>query len=321
MSDPMPRIPTLVDVQQAKARIAPHAWKTPVLQSEALDAVLGARVQFKCENLQRIGAFKFRGACNAVFALDEATARRGVVTQSSGNHGAALALAARLRGIDCHVVVPEGAPAVKLANIANAGARIVRCAANMGARDAATAALVAETGGTLVHPFDNTEVVAGQGTAALELIDAAGPLDVVIAPVGGGGLLSGTTLAITSAAPAARVWGAEPEGARDAHDSLAGGVRLTDRSASTIADGLRGYLGRIGFSILGAHRVPIVLVSEAEIVAAMRQLWEALKLVVEPSSAVAWAGLLKRRDELAGQRVGVILSGGNVDLDALPWSR
>lgn len=319
MSDPLPRVPTIDDVLQARQRIAPHALRTPVLRSAALDDAAGAAVYFKCETLQRVGAFKFRGACNAVFALDEATARRGVVTQSSGNHGAALALAARLRGIEAHVVVPEGAPAVKLANIANAGARIVRCAATMAARDAATAELVAATGGTLIHPFDHTEVVAGQGTAALELIEEADALDAVVAPIGGGGLLSGTTLAVAHAAPGARVLGAEPEGARDAHDSLAGGVRLTDRSASTIADGLRGYLGRIGFAILGAHGVPIVLVSEAEIVVAMRQLWDALKLTVEPSSAVAWAAVLKRRDELRGKRVGVILSGGNVDLDALPW--
>src|SRR5688572_17183487 len=203
-------IPTLAEVEAAARRIAPHALRTPVLSSPTLDALAGATLAFKCENLQRVGAFKFRGACNAVFSLSDDEARHGVATQSSGNHGAALAAAAKLRGIPAHVVVPEGAPAIKLDNIARAGARIVRCAPTMAARDAATAKIVAETGATLVHPFDDARVIAGQGTAALELIDEAGPLDALVAPVGGGGLLSGCAIAAQGRLPGIAIYGAEP---------------------------------------------------------------------------------------------------------------
>jgi threonine dehydratase len=316
-----PTLPAFVDVLGAAARIAPHAHVTPVLRSRSLDAIAGCAVYFKCENLQRVGAFKFRGACNAVYALSDDDAARGVVTQSSGNHGAALALACKLRGIAATVVVPEGAPAVKLAAIADAGARIVRCAPNMAARNAATEALIAETGAVLIHPFDNAHVIAGQGTATLELLRERDDLDALLAPVGGGGLLSGSALVARALRPEIAVWGAEPSGASDAHASLQENRCITDRTASTICDGLRGHLAPRTFAMLQQHIDGILLVDDAYTIEAMRLLWERLKLVVEPSGAIGLAAVLANRQRFAGRRVGVVLSGGNVDLDALPWVR
>ena len=312
-------LPTYDDVLAAAARIAPHAHATPVLRSRALDALAGCELHFKAEPLQRTGAFKFRGACNAVWALDEATAARGVVTHSSGNHGAALALAARTRGIPCHVVVPEGANAAKRANIARQGATLHTCAATIAAREATAARVQADAGARLIHPYTDPHVIAGQGTAALELINAEGPLDVLVAPVGGGGLLSGTALAVAATTSGCRVMGAEPAGAADAAESLAAGELRVDFIPDTLCDGLRGTLGAPNFALLRAHRVEVVTVPDAETLVAMRLLWECLKLLVEPSSAIAMAAILRQRERLAGQRVGVILSGGNVDLDALPW--
>lgn len=311
-------VPTLDDLHDAAARIAPHAQVTPVLRSRSLDALAGCELHFKCENLQRIGAFKFRGAANAVFSLNEEDAARGVVTQSSGNHGAAIALACRLRGIPATVVVPHSAPKIKLAAIREFGARIVPCEVNQAARDAATAQVLAETGGALIHPFNDSRVIAGQGTAALELLHVAPGLDTVLAPVSGGGLLSGTALAAHGVNPAIRVIGAEPEGARDAHDSLASGERITGRVADTVCDGLRAELGPLTFRILREHCEEILLASEAEIVNAMRLVWERLKVVIEPSAAVPLAVVLRHPEQFAGRRVGIVLSGGNVDLDALP---
>ncbi|HET7844900.1 MAG TPA: pyridoxal-phosphate dependent enzyme [Xanthomonadales bacterium] len=307
------------DVRAAARRIAHWVQRTPVLRSGSLDRIAGATLYFKCENLQRVGAFKFRGASNAVLLLDDARAARGVVTRSSGNHGAALALAAKLRGIPCHVVVPRGAPAVKLAAIRDFGASITSCEPNMAARNAACAELQARTGAELVHPFDDGRVIAGQGTATLELIEQAGELDAIVAPVGGGGLLSGTALAAHGIDERIAVIGAEPEAARDAHDSLASGVRITDRVPDTICDGLRGHLGVLGFDILRAHCAGIGLASEQRIAAAMRLVYERLKLVIEPSAAVALAVVLADPERFSGRRVGIVLSGGNVDLDALPW--
>lgn len=314
----MPEPPTFADVLSAAARIAPHAHVTPVLRSASLDALAGCALHFKCENLQRMGAFKFRGACNAVCALDDAQAARGVVTQSSGNHGAAIALACRLRGIAATVVVPHSAPKVKLAAIAGFGARIVPCETSQSARDAATAQVLDDTGGVLVHPFNDPRVIAGQGTATLELLHQAPGLDAVVAPVSGGGLLSGTCLAAHGVDPGIAVYGAEPEGARDAHDALAQGAIVRGRVADTVCDGLRAELGTLTFPLLRAHVRDVLLVDDARIVAAMRLLWERLKLVVEPSGAAALAAVLHHRERFAGQRVGIVLSGGNVDLDALP---
>jgi len=307
------------DVLAAGRRIAPWVQRTPVLRSSSLDRMAGATLYFKCENLQRVGAFKFRGASNAVLSLDDPRAARGVVTQSSGNHGAALALAAKLRGIPCHVVVPRNAPAVKLASIRDFGASITQCEPNMAARNAACAELQARTGAELVHPFDDARVIAGQGTATLELFEQAGELDCVVAPVGGGGLLSGTALAAHGVDARIAIVGAEPEQARDAHDSLASGVRITDRVPETICDGLRGHLGVLAFDILREHRAAILLASEVAIAAAMRLVYERLKVVIEPSAAVPLAVVLGDPARFAGQRVGIVLSGGNVDLDALPW--
>ena len=316
--------PDLAAVRDAAARIADHAIVTPVLRAASLDALTGATLLFKCENLQRGGAFKFRGACNAVFALSDEEAGRGVATQSSGNHGAALALACRLRGVPAHVVVPGNAPAFKREAIAAAGAQIVACAAGMAERDAATARLLAATGASLVHPFDDARVIAGQGTATLELLAQAeafgeGGLDDLLAPVSGGGLLSGTAIVARALSPATRVWGAEPAGAADAHASLARGERVTGMVAETICDGLRAQLSPLTFALLSRHADGVLLATEDEIVAAMRLLWEQLKLVVEPSAAVPLAVVLRERQRFAGRRVGIILSGGNLDLDRLPW--
>lgn len=315
---PPPHPPGFADVLAAAARIAAHARVTPVLRSASLDALAGCALHFKCENLQRIGAFKFRGACNAVFSLDQVEAARGVVTQSSGNHGAAIALACRLRGIAATVVVPANAARVKLAAIAAFGARIVPCDFGQAARDAATAQVLEDTGGVLLHPFNDARVIAGQGTATLELLRQAGGLDAVLAPVSGGGLLSGTCIAAHGVDAGIDVFGAEPEGARDAHDSLAGGSIVRGRVADTVCDGLRAELGTLTFPILREHVREVLLVDDADTIAAMRLLWERLKLVVEPSAAVALAAVLRHRERFAGRRVGIVLSGGNVDLDALP---
>jgi threonine dehydratase len=312
-------LPTFAQIQDAAARIAPHARVTPVLRSDALDALAGAQLHFKCENLQRGGAFKFRGACNAVWALDEAAAARGVATHSSGNHGNALALAAATRGIRAHVVVPEGAVRAKLEAIERAGAVLHRCAPTQAAREAAVAQLVEDTGAVLVHPYADTQVMAGQGTIALELLAQAPELDALITPVGGGGLAAGVATAAHALRPALDLHAAEPAGADDAARSLARGERVTDVVPQTLCDGLRALIGEPNLAALREHRVGVVTVSDEEAIAAMRLLWQELKLVVEVSSATAFAAVLKARERFAGRRVGVVLTGGNVDLDALPW--
>ena len=314
MPDPNPSPePVFSDVLEAAARIAPHAHVTPVMRSRALDAMAGCELHFKCENLQRIGAFKFRGACNAIFSLSDDEVARGIVTQSSGNHGAAVALAARLRGTTATVVAPRSAPKVKLAAIEGYGARIVPSDTHQASRDAVTAQVLAETGGVLVHPFNDPRVIAGQGTAALELLAATPGLDALVAPVSGGGLLSGTCLAVHGIDPKIELFGAEPEGARDAHDSLRSGTRITGRIADTICDGLRAELGTLTYPILRAHLRDILLVDDVAVVAAMRLIWERMKLVVEPSAAITLASVLAHRERFSGRRVGLLLSGGNVD--------
>ncbi len=308
---------TYADILSAAARIAGKAQVTPLRHARSLDALSGAELYFKCENLQRMGAFKFRGACNAVWSLSEEEAARGVVTHSSGNHGAALALAARDRGIAAHVVVPRGAVRSKLAAIEAFGATLHECEPSMAARDALAAELVARTGGQLVHPFTDPRVIAGQGTAALELLREVPDLELLITPVGGGGLVSGTALAASGARPGLRVLGAEPEGAADAFASLARGVRVTDIVPDTISDGLRGTIGQINLDLMRKHRVEVLLVSDAETRAALRLAYERLKLVIEPSCATVLAAVLRYRGRFEGRRVGLVLSGGNVDLDAL----
>jgi threonine dehydratase len=306
-------IPEYADVEAAAARIASLAEVTPVRRSRSLDALAGAELHFKCENLQHVGAFKFRGACNAVFALSEAEAARGVVTHSSGNHGAALALAARRRGIAAHVVVPAGAVASKVAAIRAFGATVHECAPTLVAREARVLEVLEETGGRLVHPYTDPLVIAGQGTAALELMREVPGLDVLVTPVGGGGLVSGTALAASGLARPIPVVGAEPEGAPDAHDSLARGERVTAMTPDTICDGLRALIGPINFELMRTHAVDVRLVSDDEVRAAMRLAWERLKLVVEPSAATVLAAVLRHRERFAGRRVGLVLSGGNVE--------
>ena len=318
MNDMHVSTPVFDDVLAAAARIAPHAHATPVLTSRTLDALAGCTLSFKAEHLQRVGAFKFRGACNAVWALPEDLAARGVVTHSSGNHGAALALAARTRGIACHVVVPEGAVAAKLAAIEAYGAILHRCAPTIAAREAAAAEVQRATGATLVHPYTDARVIAGQGTAALELLNACGALDALVVPVGGGGLASGCALTLAALAPQCTLYLAEPAGAAETAASLAAGTRVTDFVPDTVCDGLRGTLGAPNFAILRAQRAQALVVDDADTVAAMRLLWTRAKQMVEPSSAIALAAVLRHRDRFAGRRVGIVLSGGNVDLDALP---
>ena len=308
------------DVLAAAARIVPHARTTPLLRSAGLDAIAGCELAFKAEHLQRSGAFKFRGACNAVWQLSDAAAAHGVATHSSGNHGAALALAAATRGIACHVVAPADAVRSKLAAIAGYGAVLHRCAPGIAAREAACAQVVAAAGARLVHPYADPAVIAGQGTAALELLATGGPLDALVVPVGGGGLAAGTALALAACAPDCRLYLAEPSGAAETRDSLARGERVTDFTPDTICDGLRGTLGQPGFEILRDHGAEVLVVDDADTVAAMRLLWQRMKQVVEPSSAITLAAVLGHRERFAGLRVGLVLSGGNVDLDALPWA-
>jgi threonine dehydratase len=312
-------LPSPAQVRDAAARIAPHAVVTPVLRSAALDALAGAELHFKCENLQRGGAFKFRGACNAVWSLADGEAARGVVTHSSGNHGNALALAAATRGIQAHVVVPEGAVQAKLDAIVRAGGTLHRCAPSQAAREAMCAEVQARTGATLVHPYADLRVMAGQGTIALELLRQAPELDALITPVGGGGLAAGVAIAAHALRPELALFAAEPAGADDAARSLEAGRRVTEVVPETVCDGLRALVGERNLDALRTHRVDVVTVSDAETVAAMRLLWSELKQVVEVSSATVLAAILKQPRRFAGRRVGVVLTGGNVDLDALPW--
>jgi threonine dehydratase len=313
------RLPDLAAIEAARSRIAAHVVRTPIAASPALDALAGATLLFKCENLQRIGAFKARGACNAVFALDGATAARGVVTHSSGNHGAALAYAAQRRGIPAHVVMPDNSPRVKQDNVRRYGATIHFCEPNVAAREALCAEVMRDTGGVLIHPFDNEHVIAGQGTIALELLEAAPAIDVLVTPVGGGGLLSGTAIAAHGVRPRLSIHGAEPAEAGDAAAGFHAGHMMPPPVTHTIADGLRSGISARTFAAMRAHVTDISTCSEASIVRAMRLMWEHLKLVVEPSSAVPFACMLEGTLQLRDRRVGVIVSGGNVDLDRLPW--
>ncbi len=313
--------PDLAAIREAAARIEPHAHRTPVLTSRTMDGRFGANLFFKCENLQRVGAFKFRGAANAVFSLSDAEAARGVATHSSGNHAQALALAARLRGIRAHIVMPESSPAVKVEAVRGYGGRVVFCRPTQAAREEALAAVVAETGACFVHPYDDPRVVAGQATCALELLEQAGPLDAILVPIGGGGLASGTLLACGFTSPTTAVYAVEPKGADDAFRSVRDGRIHPSTDPHTIADGLRTSLGELTFPIVKALVREIVTVEEDSIVAAMRLVWERMKLVVEPSGAVPLAALLEGKIPVTGRRVGIVLSGGNVDLGSLPWGR
>ncbi|HSC23471.1 MAG TPA: pyridoxal-phosphate dependent enzyme [Casimicrobiaceae bacterium] len=313
-------LPDLHAIRDAQARIAPYVHRTPVMTCRAIDDEVGASLFFKCEHLQKVGAFKARGACNAVFSLDESRARRGVVTHSSGNHGAALAYAARARGIPAWVVMPSNAPAVKQANVRRFGATVRLCEPNVAAREIACEAVMRETGATLIHPFDDPNVIAGQATATLELLAAIPDLDAVIAPCGGGGLMSGTAIAAKALRRGIRVLAAEPANADDAARSYASGRLEPLPSTITIADGLRTTLSARTLSALRAHVDAFGTCSEVGILRAMRMIFERMKQVVEPSSSVPLACLLEKSLDAAGLRIGIIVTGGNVDLDRLPWT-
>ena len=311
---------TLELIREAHARIRDRVRRTPVLTSGRLDGLSGCQLFFKCENFQKTGAFKARGALNAVLSLGDAEAARGVATHSSGNHAAALSWAASLRGIPAIVVMPRTASRIKMASVERYGGRIVLCEPTHKAREAAAEKVVAETGAVLIHPFDDLRVMAGQGTAALELLEDVPDLDAVVCPVGGGGLLAGTAIVARALRPGIRVYAGEPEGAADASLSLSTGVRQPVDSPASIADGLLATVGSLTFPIMRGHVDAIATVSDGEIAAAVRRLLEIMKIAVEPSGAVGYAAVAGGKLPLAGARVGIILSGGNIDLERAPWA-
>lgn len=313
----------LAAVRSARERIRPHVHVTPVMTSATLDRRSGRRLFFKCENLQKGGAFKARGATNAVLSLDDAQAARGVVTHSSGNHAQALAIAAKIRGVPAHIVMPKDAPRPKRAAVEGYGATVHLCEPTLKAREETAARLARETGGVLVPPYDHPDVIAGQGTIALELLEQIEDLDAVIAPVGGGGMITGIALAMRELAPRVRVFAAEPSGADDAFRAKASGERVLSHEPHTIADGLKTTLGALTWPVVRDLVEDVLVVEDVATIAAMRLVFERMKLVIEPSSAVPVAAVLTQRFRaLEGlERVAVVLSGGNVDLDALPWAR
>src|SRR4030095_16828414 len=307
-------------IRAAHERIRSFIRRTPVLTSERLNEASGASLFFKCENFQKIGAFKARGATNAVFSLDDASARRGVATNSSGNHGAAVARAAKLRAIPAHIVMPSNSAKVKVRAVESYGAHIVFCEPTEEAREASCSEVIKKTVATLIHSFENEDVMAGQGAAAVELLEDVPDLDVVMCPVGGGGLLSGTAVAAKSMQPKINVIAAEPANVDDAAQSFRAGRRIVTEKKFTIADGLRTNIGEPNFAIIQHYVNDIVTVSEEAIISAMRAIWETMKIIIEPSAAVPYAAILERAIYVGGKRVGIILTGGNIDLDALPWN-
>jgi len=305
-------------IRAAQERVRSYIKRTPVLTSSRLDEACGGHLFFKCENFQKIGAFKARGATNAVFALDDATAKRGVATHSSGNHGTALARAAKLRGIPAHIVMPKNSSKVKVRAVESYGAQLVFCQPTQQAREAACADVIAKTGAALIHSFENEDVMAGQGTAVVELLEEI-DVDLVMCPIGGGGLLCGTAVAAKSMRPKIKVIAAEPANADDAAQSFRAKKRIVTEKKFTIADGLRTNVGERTFPIIQRYVDDVVTVSEDAIVSAMRTIWETMKIVIEPSAAVPYAAIAEHKIDIGGKRAGVILTGGNVDLDALPW--
>jgi len=306
-------------IRAGHERIRPYIHRTPVLTNSWLNDACKASLFFKCENFQKVGAFKARGATNAVFALNDETAQRGVATHSSGNHGAAVARAAKLRRIPAHIVMPSNSAKVKIRAVESYGAHVVFCEPTEESREIKCAEVISQTGATLIHSFENEHVVAGQGTAAMELLEDIADLDVIMCPVGGGGLLSGTAIAAKSMRPEVNVIAVEPENADDAAQSFRAGRRLVTEKKFTIADGLRTNIGEPNFAIVQQYVDDIIIVSEEAIVLAMRTIWETMKIVIEPSAAVPYAAIAERISDVERKRVGIILTGGNVDLDALPW--
>ncbi len=312
-------IPTLDDMLAAHERIKPHIHRTPVLTSRFLDGLTGARLFFKCENFQKAAAFKVRGASNAVFGLNDDEAKSGVATHSSGNHALSLSYAAGRRGIPCHVVMPRTAPQAKKDAVIGYGGRITECEPSTSSREAVFAEVQAQTGADFVHPYNDPRVIAGQGTCSRELLEQVDGLDAVIAPIGGGGMISGTCLTLSNLAPDVEVFAAEPEQADDAYRSFKAGHIIADDAPVTVADGLKVPLKDLTWHFVSNHVTDILTASEQEIIDAMRMIWARMKIVMEPSSAVPLATILKNRERFAGRRIGVIVTGGNVDLDKLPW--
>lgn len=311
--------PSKSDILAAAERIRPYVHRTPVMTSANLNSFFSAQFFFKCENLQKAGAFKSRGATNAVFLLDEKSAKRGVATHSSGNHAAALARAARLRGIDAHIVMPSNSSRVKVAAVNEYGGKITFCEPNLASRESTLKEVISLTGAVEIHPYNDLRIIAGQATTAMELLEQVPDLDLVLAPVGGGGLLSGTALAVSFFSDKAKVIATEPEQADDAFQSFYQKKFVPSVNPNTIADGLRTSLGTLTYPIIIQFVTDVVTVSEASIAAAMKIVWERMKIIIEPSSAVPVAALLEKKVDVAGKKVGIIISGGNVDLDDLPW--
>lgn len=313
------RIPTYDDVIAAHERVRPYIHRTPVLTSSFLDNLTGAKLFFKCENLQKAGAFKVRGACNAVFGLTDDQAAKGVATHSSGNHALSLSYAAGRRGIPCNVVMPRTAPQAKKDAVIGYGGSITECEPSTSSREAVFAEVQARTGADFVHPYNDPRVIAGQGTCSRELIDQVEGLDAVVAPIGGGGMISGTCLTLSNIAPHVEIFAAEPERADDAYRSFKAGHIIADDAPDTVADGLKVPLKDLTWHFVQRHVTDILTASDPEIVDAMKLIWKRMKIVMEPSSAVPLATILKNPDRFRGKRVGIIVTGGNVDLDRLPW--
>jgi threonine dehydratase len=312
-------IPTYDDVLAAHERVVPYVHRTPVLTSTYLNGLTGAELFFKCENFQKAGAFKARGASNAVFSLDDEQAAKGVATHSSGNHGLSLSYAAGRRGIPATVVMPRTAPEAKKAAVRGYGGRIVECEPSTSSREAVFAEVMAETSAEFVHPYNDPRVIAGQATCSRELLDQVENLDAVMAPIGGGGMISGTCLTLSNIAPDVEIYAAEPEKADDAYRSFKAGHIIADDAPQTIADGLKVPLKELTWHFVQKHVTDILTAGEEEIIDAMKLTWQRMKIVMEPSSAVPLATILKNKKTFAGKRVGVIITGGNVDLDKLPW--
>lgn len=312
-------IPDLQTIRQAAGRIRPYIHHTPVLTSRSINEIMGTTIWFKCENLQKVGAFKSRGACNAVFSLSEDEVAKGVGTHSSGNHAQALARAASIRGCKAYIVMPETSPKVKSDAVKGYGGMVTFCKPTLEARESTLAMIISKTGATEIHPYNDYRIIAGQATAALELFEESGPLDFIMCPVGGGGLLSGTALATAYLSPSTKVIAAEPAGADDAFRSFSGRTLVPSVNPRTICDGLLTSLGSKTFPIIldNVHR--IITVQEESVIKAMMLTWERMKIIIEPSSAVPLAAIMENQDFFAGKKTGIIISGGNVSLDKLPW--
>ncbi|SPH17494.1 L-threonine dehydratase catabolic TdcB [Defluviimonas aquaemixtae] len=321
MKDQTMYIPTFRDVLDAHERIRPYIHRTPVLTSTYLNGLTGAELFFKCESFQKAGAFKARGASNAVFGLTEEQAAKGVATHSSGNHGLSLSYAAGRRGIPCTVVMPRTAPQAKKDAVKGYGGRVVECEPSTSSREAVFAEVVAETGAEFVHPYNDPRVIAGQGTCSRELNEQVEGLDAVIAPIGGGGMISGTCLTLSNVAPNIKIYAAEPKQADDAARSFKAGHIIADDAPETVADGLKVPLKELTWHFVRNHVTDILTAEEDEIVDAMKTIWKRMKIVMEPSSAVPLATILRNPNVFKGKRVGVIITGGNVDLDKLPWMK